>query len=138
MAPPSRPSLTLKAAKKLEAMSEALLELTPSDSLIAISKENAVFIEIPGVMDTLSGVKDMCDIGQNTYPNYPAIRETMIEAGNQIYRVKQDLSDIKNECLSTRTDDLIAWRAIGLRLANLASRLRAVKFVPTRKEKKEA
>jgi hypothetical protein len=138
MAPPSRPSLTLKAAKGLEVCSEALIELTPSNAELAASRANLVFQSLGKIADTLSAVKEMCDVGMGTYPSHPAIRETMQTAGNQIYRVRQEVMVAREQCIATPITDLAAWQGIGLRLADLASQLRAIRFVPPKKERKEA
>lgn len=138
MAPPSRPSLTLKAAKKLEADAEALLGLTVADSAtLAASKTNAVYTDLQSIADLLGAVKEMCDVGTGTYPSYPAVRETMLEAGNQIFAAKQDVLALKERCIATAITDTDGWQQIGLELADIASRLRAVKFVPARKVRKE-
>lgn len=138
MAPPSRASLALRAAKKLELAVETILDVTPSTSgpLVA-SKFNAVYTEIHEAGSLLVTIKDLCDVGMNTYPNYPAVREAMIVAGNQIYNAKQDLEEIKRDILSTPTSDLIAWRDVAMRISDVASRIRAVQFVAKRKGKKE-
>ena len=137
MAPPSRPSLTLKAAKALEVCSEALIELTPSNAELALSRTNVAFQALAKIADTLSAVKEMCDVGMGTYPSHPAIRETMQTAGNQIYHVRQGVMVAREQCIATPISDLKAWNQIGLSLANLASQLRAIRFVPPKKQKKE-
>jgi hypothetical protein len=138
MAPPSRPALTLKAAKKLEADAEALLGLEPLiEATLAASKVNAVFTDLQAIADILSGVKEMCDVGKGTYPSHPAIRDIMLKAGNQIFSAKQDVLALKERCIATAIDDISGWQQIGLELADIASRLRAVEFVPPRKSKKE-
>lgn len=136
MAPPSRASLTLRAAKKLEADSEAILGVTASSGAdLAASKFNSVYTDLSEVRQTLTAVKDLCDIGSGTYPSYPAVREVMLEAGNVVYNVNLELDKVKQECLVTPITDLAAWHQLGMQLADLASRLRAVKFVPARKRK---
>lgn len=138
MAPPSRPSLTLKAAKQLEACSECLLELSEENRELAPSRTNLVFSGLLKIADTLGAVKELCDVGMGTYPSHPAIRETMQTAGNQIYRVKSEVLNARVQCLSTPITDLEAWRQIGYTLGDLASQLRAIRFVPPKKVKKEA
>lgn len=136
MAPPSRPSLTLRAAKKLEELGDTLLEVNDSvESTIVASKVNAVFTSLDEVLTTLSTVKDLCDIGKNTYPNYPSIREVMVSAGEAIYKSKQEVQSIKERFLITPISDLSTWKQVGLDLSDIASRLRAVRFVPERKKK---
>src|SRR5262245_11468892 len=137
MAPPSRPSLTIKAAKALEVASEALIELTPSNGDVVAATADMVYSALERISDTLSAVKEMCDVGMGTYPSHPAIRETMQIAGKQIYRVKQEVGLARSQCIATPVTDLEAWRQIGLRLAELASQLRAIRFVPPKKQKKE-
>jgi hypothetical protein len=137
MAPPSRPSLTLKAAKALEVCSESLIELTPSNGDVVASRTSFVFESLGKIADTLSAVKELCDVGMGTYPSHPAIRETMQTAGNQIYRIKSEVMVAREQCIATPPTDLAAWQQIGLRLADLASQLRAVRFVPPKKQKKE-
>ena len=138
MAPPSRPSLTIKAAKGLEVCAEALIELTPSNGSLAASRTNVVYQTLAKVIDTLGAVKEMCDVGMGTYPSHPAIRETMLTAGNQIYRVKSEVAKARETCLATPITDLAAWQQIGMTLADLASQLRGIQFVPAKKLKKEA
>ena len=137
MAPPSRPSLTLKAAKALEACSESLIELTPSNLEFAASRTSTAFQMLSRIADTLSAVKEMCDVGMGTYPSHPAIREVMQTAGNQIYRIRQEVKDTRELCIATPITDLDKWHQIAMKLADLASQLRAVRFVPPKKQKKE-
>lgn len=139
MAPPSRASLALRAAKKLETAGDTILEVTPSTSgLLVAQRFNTVYTEVHETTSLLTTIKDLCDVGMNTYPNYPAVREAMIVAGNQIYNAKQDLEEVKREMLATPTDDLIGWREIATRIYDVASRIRAVQFVAKRKVKREA
>lgn len=136
MAPPSRPGLTIKAAKKLEEASEAILGVdSQTEASLAASRLNGAYGQLDDVIQLLGTVKDMCDVGMGTYPTYPAVRDVMLEAGNQIYTLKQEVQSTKSDCLMTDMTDREAWRQIGLKLADIASRLRAVQFVPKRKKK---
>lgn len=138
MAPPSRASLALRAAKKLEEASEAIFELTPSVSGVIVAERlNMVYQSLTDVTGTLVALKDMCDLGANTYPNYPAVREAMLEAGNAVYWCKQEIESLKREALSTPSTDLMAWRDLGVTIADIASRLRAIQFVAKRRKPKQ-
>lgn len=138
MAPPSRASLAIRAAQKLETASETILEVTPSTSGVLVAQRfNTVYSHIQEVSSLLITLKDLCDIGMNTYPNYPAVREAMIIAGNQVYNAKQDLEEIKRDCLATPSANLMEWRDIAMKISDVASRVRAVQFVAKRKAKKE-
>jgi hypothetical protein len=119
----------------LEVCSEALLELTPSNPELAASRTSFAFEALAKVINTLSAVKEMCDVGMGTYPTHPAIRETMQTAGNQIYRIRQEVTSLREQCIATSITDLRKWHQIALTLADLASQLRAIRFVPLKKQK---
>ena len=137
MAPPSRPSLTLKAAKKLEEGCGLILDNLDLALADRPTKFNVAYKLLGEVIDHLTAVKEMCDVGMGTYPSYPAVRETMIAAGNKIYEVKRSVEEVKGAMLLAPSDDIAAWKQFGIMLADYASQLRSVKFVPERKGKKE-
>jgi hypothetical protein len=75
-----------------------------------------------GQLETL--VKS-CRAGKNSYPNYPALRAAIGDAGDLVYEIQAEVGEVQS-ALNMEGD----WTKLGNDLLLLATRLRMVQFVP--------
>jgi len=103
----------------------------PNYSNEAFELQHRVIISaLHGELHRFDTLVKSCRAAKNSYPNYPALRKVLAEAGEQCYNIKELVEVIILE-MNDGVDD---WTRLGNRLLDIGQQLRLVSFVPPEKE----
>jgi hypothetical protein len=81
-------------------------------------------------LQALDIIVKSCRTAKNSYPNYPALRSALGEAGEQVYEIRGAVADLRGQVFDNRRHALTDLTYLHNRLLEISQQLRLVQFVP--------
>lgn len=123
-----RGQLALDTADRLKETGAKLLRLHEYSGDALASQLKSIDVSIAAALQGFETIIRSCRSAKNSYPNYPALRAALGDAGDVVYELADNVKECRSLLNSPEGPGSIKY--VGENLIALAQRLRLVSFVP--------
>lgn len=120
-----RGQLALDTGDRLRNLADKILHLHEYSGEALEVQLRTTDVAFRSALSNLDSIIRSCRTAKNSYPNYPALRTALAEAGDVVYNIRQAVEELRSQL-----GDVDLHSAIGKRLIEVSQDLRLVQFVP--------
>lgn len=131
-----RGQLALDTADRLKDAGAKLLRLHEYSGDALDGQVKNIDVTLAAALSHLDTIIRSCRSAKNSYPNYPALRAALGEAGDTVYEIADNVRECRS--LLNSPEGPGSWKYIATNLITLAQQLRLVSFVPVDKSAAQA
>lgn len=131
-----RGQLALDTGDRLKDIAGKVLRLHEYSGEALEAQLRSLDVGLAAAVANLDTIVRSCRAGKNSYPNYPALRLALGDAGDAVYEIRNQIAEFHTQL---RLDiDHQHFSAIGRGLLEYSQKLRLVSFVPPEGGAKQA
>lgn len=122
-----RGQLALETGERLRDLATKILHLHEYSGDALGTQLQIIDTAFGAQLQALDVIVRSCRMAKNSYPNYPALRSALAEAGEVVYGIREDVGSLRMEL---REYEMALPTNIGHKLLEISQQLRLVQFVP--------
>jgi len=123
-----RGQLALDTGDRLRDLGRSILHLNEYSGDALAAQLKAIDVGLAAQVSQLDVLIRSCRAAQNGYPNFPALRKALGDAGEEVYNLREKIAALR-DALRDGWEDFDEVRSIGNTLIAQAQLLKLIRFV---------